>query len=158
MRVFMEQYAEMLTAGFTGMVLAGMIAASGMFSLIGKRLEAPVENYREYQEYKNLQELCDRAKPDISCRQERSWKAGEWISIEDAFEAVDSQGQIIPVKVLQVWGTDGESVLKLYQKKQHAIRFLQGGIYIFEIQAKDKENKTMVKRIALSVDNRQVET
>lgn len=155
MRVFMEQYAEMLIAAFTGMVLAGMIAVSGMLPMIGKRVEVPSENYREYQEYKKLQELCIRKKPIIRCRQEKSWKAGEWIPIEEVFEGIDSQGNAVPVKVLEVRTRDGNSISGVYQKEQHAVRFLQGGIYIFEVQVQDSEKKITVERIALSVDNGQ---
>lgn len=158
MRIVMEHYGEMLTAGIIGMMLIVMIGGSRMFSMIGKGMEIPAENYREYREYKKLQELCAREKPVIRYRQDRIWKAGDWIPMEDAFEAVDSQGKTIPVKVLDIAGKDGNSILELYQKEQHAVRFLQGGIYIFEIQAQDSEKKTAVERIALSVDNRQVGT
>lgn len=156
MRKWIEEYGEQLLSGVTGFMIIMLIVVSGVLSVIGARGKMPENYYGQYRDFDAFSELCQQKKPEIAYRPEKQWYAGEVISIEEAFSGKDGTGNCIRVEVKSITDRSGKDYMEIYNRKTHQIIFQKAGIYMFELNAQDKQKLCATQKIELSVDNRKV--
>lgn len=157
MREWIEQYGEILLAGIACNMLLMIILGTELLSQIGSKVQMPVNEYKEYEDYSVFLELCRREKPEIIYNTEKHWYEGQIILIEEAFRGIDWNGNTLEVKVIDIKDRNGKTYIDTYQEERHQVIFSQAGTYIFELKVQDSERQSVIRRIELSVDNRKVE-
>lgn len=131
-----------------------ILAGASLFGKIGKRMEAPEEDFSMMEDSRAVQALCDREGPVIRCVGKKLWNAGESIPVLGTFAAVDVEGRAADVRVLDITNQEGVSVMECYREDTGQAAFAQRGVYTFLLEAIDGEQKRGTKRVSILVDSR----
>lgn len=156
MRKWMEEYAELLLTGVAGSLLITLFIMSGILVVIGSRGKLKENSYEQYRDFNAFTELCQQKKPEILCRTDRQWYAGEAIPVEEAFEGKDGRGNPVEIKIVSIADKTGKSYMNVYEGKTNKVIFPKAGIYVFELKAQDEQKLSAVRQIEFPVDNRKV--
>lgn len=146
--------AGVLLAGIVMTALLAIVADTSFLAEVGHHMNIPVIDYANYQDSWQMKAVCERDAPKIICRNIKIWKPGEEILLAGMFEGKDAEGNPIEIKVSDIRNQDGESKIECYKKEEGKMIFSEKGMYLLELQATDRENKSGRKCFILLIDSR----
>ncbi len=146
--------SDIILPGTVFLAVLAILVGAALLSGIGKRMEAPQEDFSQMADVQAVESLCERELPDIRCVQKKRWDAGEHILVPQVFTAADADGNKIEVSVLDITDQDGASAMGFYKKENGLAVFPKRGVYTFLLAAEDGEQKRCTKWISLLVDQR----
>ncbi|TGY93653.1 hypothetical protein E5329_17590 [Petralouisia muris] len=154
MKQISKGMSDLLLSGIVCAMLLGILAGMALLSRLGEQMKTEKENYSEYQDIAQTKWICARKPPELVRKGASIWKTGEKVRINQAFEAVDEEGNHLDVQVLDIQDAFGISRMEWYDKAGHTAVFLRRGAYVLELRTADGQKKPTVKKFMLLIDDR----
>lgn len=154
MRQNYKVMAGVLLAGIVMTALLAIVTDTSLLTEIGRCMDVPVIGYSNYQDSWQMKAACERDAPKIICKNVKIWKPGDEILLDGMFEGRDAEGNPTEIKVSGIRNQDGESKMECYKKEEGKMIFSEKGMYLLELQATDKQNKSGRKCFILLIDSR----
>lgn len=154
MKKVFEMVSDMILPGIIFISIVAILTGGALLSKAGQRMDVEKEDFSNSKDTGAVADVCAREEPTITCVGKKNWNIGEAIRINDVFQAVDTEGNPLTVKLADITDESGNSVMGSYQEATQTAAFSHEGIYTFHLKAIDSERKTTEAKFSFAVDER----
>lgn len=154
MKKILEMTSEMIIPGITFALIIAAITGGALLTKAGQRMDAEKEDFTNCIDTGEVDGICARNKPTITCTGRKNWKTGETISIDSTFKAKDAEGRQLTIKTQGITDETGNDAMDRYREASRTVSFSRRGVYTLRLSAMDSERKTAEASFSLAVDDR----
>lgn len=122
---------------------------AGFFHMLGAFLEEEQTVYGS--DFRNCVEESKRGISQIFYKKEGAVQIGSY-DVAELFEAVDCDGNALPLQIRSVWNPHGIPENDVYRDDTTQLSFDESGIYTLQIGATDAWNRTSICKIHIPVN------